>query len=169
MSTGGVYRTVDGGELEPGQPGIKAYFFPDPWPEFGQCVHKVASHPGGPDRMFAQNHHGVYRTDDGGASWISIADGLPWDFGFPIVAHPHRPGTVFVFPLTADRERIPPQAQARVALQRRRRDLVTSQAGLPDGFYPRAARRDDASTRPIRRASTSVPGTARCMSAPMRR
>src|SRR5919112_294721 len=109
MSTGGVYRTVDGGaSWNPANKGIKAYFFPDPWPEFGQCVHKVTSHPAAPDRMFAQNHHGVYRTDDAGATWISIADGLPSDFGFPIVSHPHRPETVFVFPLTADGERIPP-------------------------------------------------------------
>jgi photosystem II stability/assembly factor-like uncharacterized protein len=137
MSTGGVYRTVDGGSSwDPANKGIKAYFFPDPWPEFGQCVHKVASHPAAPDRMFAQNHHGVYRTDDAGSSWVSIADGLPSDFGFPIVVHPHRPETVFVFPLTADGERIPPQAQARVW---RSDDAGAtwspSQAGLPDGFY----------------------------------
>jgi hypothetical protein len=60
-----------------------------------------------PDRLYAQNHHGVYRSDDGGASWRSIADGLPSDFGFPSVAHPHRPGVVYSFPLTADSERFP--------------------------------------------------------------
>ena len=42
MSTGGVYRTTDGGaSWSPANSGIKAYFLPDPWPEFGQCVHKV--------------------------------------------------------------------------------------------------------------------------------
>ena len=69
MSTGGVYQTADGGESwNPANKGIKAYFFPDPWPEFGQCVHKVAAHPARPDRMYAQNHHGVYRSDDAGGS-----------------------------------------------------------------------------------------------------
>jgi photosystem II stability/assembly factor-like uncharacterized protein len=137
MSTGGVYRTVDGGaSWDPANKGIKAYFFPDPWPEFGQCVHKVAGHPAVPDRMFAQNHHGVYRTDDAGASWVSIADGLPSDFGFPIVVHPHRPETVFVFPLTADGERIPPQGQARVwRSDDAGNTWSASEAGLPDGFY----------------------------------
>ena len=137
MSTGGVYQTTDGGgSWSPSNTGIKAYFFPDPWPEFGQCVHKVASHPARPERMYAQNHHGVYRSDDGGHTWESIADGLPSDFGFPIVVHPHDPDTVFVFPLVADGERIPPHGQARIW---RSTDAgqtwAPSSAGLPDRFY----------------------------------
>ena len=103
-----------GGSWAPENKGIKAYFFPDPWPEFGQCVHKVASHPDRPDRMYAQNHHGVYRSDDAGEQWVSIAEGLPADFGFPIVVDPHDPDTVYVFPLVADGARIPPDGQARV-------------------------------------------------------
>ena len=63
---------------------------------------------GNPDRLFAQNHGGVFRSDDAGQSWQSIADGLPGDFGFPIVAHPHKPDTIYVFPLVADIERFPP-------------------------------------------------------------
>ena len=35
-----------------------------------------------PDRLYLQNHHGVYRSDDDGRSWNSIADSLPTDFGF---------------------------------------------------------------------------------------
>ncbi|GAA4579897.1 hypothetical protein GCM10023176_58540 [Micromonospora coerulea] len=42
-STGGVYRTEDAGaSWTPGNTGIRAYFLPDEWPEFGQCVHKIA-------------------------------------------------------------------------------------------------------------------------------
>ena len=136
MSTGGVYRSYDGGDSwNPANVGIKAYFFPDPWPEFGQCVHKVASHPRTPDRLFAQNHHGVYRSDDGGDAWVSIADGLPADFGFPIVVHPHQPDTVYVFPLVADGERFPPRGQARVWRSTDAGDTWTpSAAGLPDQF-----------------------------------
>ncbi len=67
MSTGGVYRTTDGGKTwQASNTGIKAYFLPDPWPEFGQCVHKVARDGADPQRLYAQNHHGVYRSDDGG-------------------------------------------------------------------------------------------------------
>ncbi|RKS80426.1 hypothetical protein CLV35_0858 [Motilibacter peucedani] len=115
MSTGGVYRTSDGGgSWEPANRGIKAYFFPDPWPEFGQCVHKVARDAAEPDRLFAQNHHGVYRSDDAGTTWVSIADPLPTDFGFTMVTHPRRPETAYSFPIVADGKRLPPDARCRV-------------------------------------------------------
>lgn len=137
MSTGGVYRTFDGGESwAPANNGIKAYFLPDPWPEYGQCVHKIAAHPDRPERLFAQNHHGVYRSDDGGDQWVSIAEGLPADFGFPVVVHPRRPDTVFVFPLVADGERIPPQGRARVWRSDDAGETwQPSASGLPDNFY----------------------------------
>lgn len=132
MSTGGVYQTADGGESwEPANHGIKAYFMPDPDPEFGQCVHKLAGHPDVPERLFAQNHHGVYRSDDGGAIWKSIADGLPSDFGFPIVVHPHEPATVYVFPLIADGNRIPTDAKCRVF---RSRDAGATWEALSNGL-----------------------------------
>ena len=139
MSTGGVYRSEDrGGSWSAANKGIKAYFFPDPWPEFGQCVHKVARDAGNPDRLYAQNHHGVYRSDDAGRTWTSIADGLPTDFGFTMVAHPKESGTIWSFPIEADGVRFPPDRRCRVY---RSRDAgATWEAcakGLPDGpFYP---------------------------------
>jgi hypothetical protein len=109
MSTGGVYRSDDGGGAwQPRNTGISAYFLPGPPPEFGQCVHKVARDAEDPRRLYAQNHHGVYRSDDAGDTWESIADGLPSDFGFVMLAHPRRGGTVWVVPLVADSERVPP-------------------------------------------------------------
>jgi len=115
MSTGGVYRTTDGGSSwQPRNTGISAYFMPDPNPEFGQCVHKIARDPMHENRLYAQNHHGVYRTDDNGDTWKSIADGLPSDFGFVMLAHPRDGGTVWVIPLKADAERIPPDGNLAV-------------------------------------------------------
>ncbi len=109
MSTGGVYRSGDGGgSWEPRSKGIRADFFPDPEPDHGQCVHKVARNPENPDQLFAQNHGGVFRTDNAGLRWTEISDGLPASFGFPILANPHRPGTIYVLPLIADIERFPP-------------------------------------------------------------
>ena len=41
----------------------------------------------------------MLRSDDYGRSWRSIAKGLPSDFGFPIVVHPHDADTVYAMPL----------------------------------------------------------------------
>ncbi|MGO4258394.1 WD40/YVTN/BNR-like repeat-containing protein [Marmoricola sp. RAF53] len=139
ISTGGCYQTADGGSTwEPRNDGVIALFLPEgeQYPEFGQCVHKVTRHPDRPDRLYLQNHGGVYRSDDHAASWQSIADGLPSDFGFPIVVHPHEPDTVFVFPMNGGDGRYPPGGRARVW---RSRDAGDSweplDDGLPDSFY----------------------------------
>ena len=115
MSTGGVYRTGDAGTTwEASNRGIRASFYPDPFPEFGQCVHKVARDAAEPSRLYAQNHHGVYRSDDDGASWASIAEGLPTDFGFVMQAHPRRGDSIWVVPITSDREHVPPHGKLQV-------------------------------------------------------
>ena len=139
LSTGGVYQTRDGGDSwAPRNQGIRADFLPEgqQFPEFGQCVHKVARHPARPERLYAQNHGGVYRSDDEGASWTYIAQGLPSDFGFPVVVHPHEPDTIYVFPIGDGASRFPPGAKARVW---RSRDAGGTWEelgkGLPDEFY----------------------------------
>ncbi|NEE00695.1 exo-alpha-sialidase [Phytoactinopolyspora halotolerans] len=115
MSTGGVYVSDDGGDTwNPSNGGITADFLPGEPPEYGQCVHKIARDAEEPERLFLQNHPGVYRSDDGGASWVPIADGLPSNFGFPVVAHPHRADTAWVVPLVADMERLPPERTLQV-------------------------------------------------------
>ena len=137
MSTGGVYVSEDGGEKwEPRNRGITVIFGPDPLPEYGQCVHKVAIDAGGPDRMYAQNHFGVFRTDDGGVSWTSIADGLPVDFGFPVVSSPTTPGTAWVVPLVADMQRVPKDGRLRVHRTRNAGETWTELGeGLPDDAW----------------------------------
>ena len=144
MSTGGVYRTDDGRETwAPANHGIAAGFMPEgqQYPEFGQCVHKVTRHPSRPDRLYAQNHGGVYRSDDGADTWASIGDSLPSDFGFPVVVHPHDPETIFVFPNGAGESRFPPEGKARVWRSRDAGDSWDELAqGLPDDFYSAVVR-----------------------------
>jgi hypothetical protein len=100
ISAAGVFRTDDGGESwSPANKGTAADFMPDPYPEVGQCVHKLLVHPSQPDRLWQQNHCGVYRSDDRGESWERLdGNGLPSGFGFPIALHPREPDTAFVVP-----------------------------------------------------------------------
>lgn len=115
ISTGGVYRSQDGGNSwAASNHGVSALFLPDPDPEFGQCVHKVARDAVDPDRLYLQNHWGVFRSDDGGAEWEAIEYGLPSTFGFPVATHPHRGDTAYLFPLNADADRVPAERRCRV-------------------------------------------------------
>jgi hypothetical protein len=76
---------------------VRADFMPDRFPEYGQCVHKIAMHPARPQVLYQQNHCGVYRSDDAGGEWIDIGEGrLPARFGFPIAVHPADPSTIYV-------------------------------------------------------------------------
>ncbi len=115
ISTGGVYATEDGGaSWEPRNRGVRAEFLPDKQPEFGQCVHKVVRHPSRPERLFLQNHWGLYRSDDEARSWQDVARGVPSDFGFCMAIHPRDPDTVFIVPLHSDGFRCTPEGRLRV-------------------------------------------------------
>lgn len=115
ISTGGHYISDDGGSsFRAANSGIGAGFTPDPYPEFGQCVHKFVAPHQAPGRLYMQNHGGwaewhgpggprpdigVLRSDDHGETWYSISKGLPSDFGLPIAVHPHDADVVYVMPL----------------------------------------------------------------------
>lgn len=146
LSAGGVYRTRDGGaNWEPANRGIQSYWMPEEqrFPEFGQCVHKVSTHPTRPDRLLAQNHFGVYRSDDYGENWEAIELGLPTNFGFPVLVHPQRPDTAYLFPLVADSERLPPDRRCRVYRSRDGGDnWEPLSQGLPQSGYHSIVLRD---------------------------
>lgn len=105
VSTGGVFHTDDGGRTwQARNKGTRNDYLPEGerYPEHGQCVHSMVMAPGRPERLYQQNHCGMYRSDDGGRSWQSIEAGLPSTFGFPSAVHPRDPETLYLLPLNGD-------------------------------------------------------------------
>ncbi len=135
ISAAGVFHTQDGGATwQPRNSGTRCDFLPEEqrYPEFGQCVHCLVMAPGRSDHLYQQNHCGMYRSVDGGATWQSIEDGLPSTFGFPAAAHPRDPSTLFLFPLNgAELGRYAPDASAAVW---RTRDGGETWQALRDGL-----------------------------------
>jgi photosystem II stability/assembly factor-like uncharacterized protein len=118
ISAAGVFHSADGGKSwEPRNRGTRNDYLPEEqrYPEFGQCVHSLVIAPGTSDRLYQQNHCGMYRSRDGGRGWESIEAGLPSSFGFPAAAHPRDPDTLYLLPLNGDSAgRYPPDAKAAV-------------------------------------------------------
>jgi serine/threonine protein kinase len=137
ISSGGVYVSGDsGGTWQARNRGIRVVFMPEKYPEFGQCVHKIVVHPSRPERLFLQNHWGLYRSDDGAATWLDIANGVPSDFGFAMAMHPHNPDCVYILPVESDEFRCTPDGRLRVY---RTRNAGTSWEALSRGLPQKGA------------------------------
>ncbi len=137
VSSGGCYRTDDGGlSWAPYNKNVRADFHPDKYPEYGQCVHKMAQHPARPQVLYQQNHCGIYRSDNAGEDWIDIGEGrLPSRFGFPIAVDPNDPQTIFVALEESDEYRMSVDGRFSVW---RSRDAGESWQRLTNGLPERA-------------------------------
>ena len=100
ISAAGAFRSEDSGESwTPINKDVAADFHPEKYPEVGQCVHKLLVHPAKPDRLWQQNHCGVYRSDDRGDNWERLdGNGLPSDFGFALALDAANPDVAYVIP-----------------------------------------------------------------------
>ena len=117
ISAVGVWVTQDAGRTwEHGNAGLVPRYLPEEAREdtLTLCVHNMHRAQLNPERLMMQFHGGVYRSDDAGRSWASIADGLPSDFGFPMVVDPRDPDSAFVIPLNADLDRVSAEGRLRV-------------------------------------------------------
>jgi hypothetical protein len=102
-STGGVFESRDrAATWAPLNRGVEVTFQPDPYPEYGQDAHSIAVHPLDPDRLYQQNHCGIYRLDRPSDIWKRIGLAMPpeiGDVGFSVVVHPRDIDTAWVFPM----------------------------------------------------------------------
>jgi photosystem II stability/assembly factor-like uncharacterized protein len=83
-----------------------------------QDPHRVVHCPAQPDRLWAQHHNGVFRSDDGGRSWKTIDNVQPSVFGFAVAVHPSDPDTAWFVPAVKDETRIPVDGKVVVARTR---------------------------------------------------
>jgi hypothetical protein len=105
MSGGGVHESTDGGRsfapLVKGMQVVEGFdtsvvTFHDP--------HCLRLCPSNPDRIYQQNHCGIYRLDRPGNEWQRIGGTMPkrvGDVGFPLVVHPRDDRVAWVFPMDA--------------------------------------------------------------------
>jgi photosystem II stability/assembly factor-like uncharacterized protein len=116
ISAVGVFRSDDDGKTwEPKNDGVAAVGLPEDAerPEVGYCVHCVAHDHKDPNRIWRQDHSGVYRTGDGGDNWERIEQGLPANFGF-VMWRDEESERLLTIPLVADTNRVPVDGALRV-------------------------------------------------------
>jgi len=105
MSGGGVHETLDGGAtwkvLINGMEVVEGFGFDPKLPTFHD-PHCLRMCPSNPDRIYQQNHCGIYRIDRPSNTWVRIGKSMPktvGDVGFPLVVHPRNDNMAWVFPM----------------------------------------------------------------------
>ncbi|MBX9905094.1 MAG: glycosyl hydrolase [Burkholderiales bacterium] len=105
MSGGGVHESTDAGRtwktLLKGLDVVEGFGFDPAQPTFHD-PHCIRICPSNPDRLYQQNHCGIYRIDRPSDTWVRIGKAMPkkvGDIGFPMVVHPRDDNTAWVFPM----------------------------------------------------------------------
>src|SRR6185369_8072064 len=98
----GVLESQDqGASWRPLNQNVEVTFLPDKFPEYGQDSHSIALAPTNPDRLWQQNHCGIYRLDRPDERWERIGKAMPsevGDIGFTVIPHAREQDTAWVFP-----------------------------------------------------------------------
>ncbi len=103
MSGGGVHESHDRGRtwksLVQGMDVVEGFDRSNLAVHDPHCIRMC---PSNPDRLYQQNHCGIYRLDRPSKEWIRIGRNMPkqvGDIGFPMVVHPRDENTAWVFPM----------------------------------------------------------------------
>ncbi len=104
MSGGGVHESFDRGRsFTPLVKGLEVVEGFDATNIAFHDPHCVQMCPSNPDRLYQQNHCGIYRLDRPSKEWTRIGKRMPkknvGDIGFPMVVHPRDADTAWVFPM----------------------------------------------------------------------
>ena len=139
VSTGGVWRSADGGKTwRLTGKGLRAEYMP-PAQAFDlatQDVHRLSACAAQPDIVWCQHHNGMFRSTDGGETFSEIKDVKPSVFGFAVSAHPHDPNTAWFVPAIKDELRIPVDCKLVVTKTSDGAKTFAAHAnGLPDVSY----------------------------------
>ena len=103
MSGGGIHETRDRGRtwttLVQGMDVVEGFDAANIAVHDPHCVRLC---PSNPDRLYQQNHCGIYRLDRPSNQWTRIGKNMPkriGDIGFPMVVHPRDADTAWVLPM----------------------------------------------------------------------
>jgi hypothetical protein len=103
MSSGGVHESRDrGATWAPLVKGMEVVEGFDPAEVSFHDPHCVRICPSNPDRLYQQNHCGIYRLDRPADTWVRVGTSMPkhvGDVGFPMVVHPRDADTAWAFPM----------------------------------------------------------------------
>lgn len=136
ISTGGVWRSVDGGAswALAGRGLRQDHVPPERTDDPGfQDPHRLAACTAAPDTVWCQHHNGIFRSTDAAETFVEIRDVRPSAFGFAVAAHPEDPDTAWFVPAIRDERRIP--VDGRLVVTRTRdggRSFEALGRGLPE-------------------------------------
>lgn len=108
VSCAGVIETRDGGKSWQGRNrGMTNDYLPNPEAEWGHDPHFITACPADPDRLWQQNHAGVFTSENGAQTWKKVSKpDVAVHFGFPIAADDRDPRTAWVVPARGDDQRM---------------------------------------------------------------
>jgi photosystem II stability/assembly factor-like uncharacterized protein len=109
ISTAGVFETSDGCKSwTVRNKGLLMDYSPDPTDEWaGHDPHQLVMCQGDPDKLWQQNHCGVFASDNGARAWRKVSKpDQGAHFGFPVAVDPEDGDTAWLVPGKSDMQRM---------------------------------------------------------------